>query len=189
MQILNITNYITALHDYLAHSFEHYGLAFHADKDPASGENTNKPEIYDYLMPATALNDGYPARCPCIVITVDSQAADNTYSLALHTCVCYAAVANNEKVHQVNGEINRYEYGTEGGYDTNADVELYKSSLLLTEFVHDALCKATALNVRNISVELPAPDLQDFPYCISTVRFDTQLNFIKAGQNAYHDYY
>lgn len=189
-QIITITQFVNALTDYLEDCFEDYhGLSFKCNaNDPDSGENISKPYIYQYLMPSSELVDGYPNKSPCIVITVDNR-NDNTYSLTLHLCVSYAAVSEKEKVHKVAAGSDVYEYSEEDGYDTQSDIELYKSSLLFNDLVYNMLKQNRGLGLNNIQSELPTPDLEDFPYSISGITFEVHLNHFSIGQDPVADLY
>lgn len=187
-QIFTITQFIDALTEYLNDSFKDYsGLAFKCSNDPNSGDNTSKPFIYQYLMPSSDLIEGYPNKSPCIVITVDNR-NDNTYNLSVHLCVRYDSISEKEKVHQVDAS-DIYEYSDEDGYETQSDVELYKSSLLFNDLVYNLLKTNRGLNLQNIQSELPQPDLIEFPYSTSTITFEVQLNSRNIGQDAYNDLY
>mgnify|MGYP003289594334 CR=1 FL=1 len=187
-QIITITQFVDALTDYLEESFEDYhGLSFKCSNDPNSGDNTSKPYIYQYLMPSSELIDGYPNKSPCLVITVDNR-NNNDYSLTVHLCVRYDSIAEKEKVHKV-ADSDIYEYSDDEGYDTQSDIELYKSSLLFNDLVYNLLKQNRGLGLTNIQSELPSPELADFPYSISSVTFDVHLNQFSVSQDPVSDLY
>lgn len=187
--IISITDFINDLTEYFEEAFKDYhGLAYKCSCDPNSGENTAHPDIYQYLMPSSMLENGYPVKSPCIVLCIDELTQDG-YSCSVHACVSYSAIAEQEKVHKVPGEENVYEYSEADGYDTVSDVQLYKSSLLFTTHLHQLLCNYTRVPLENITVELPNPALPDFPHSVSAISFTVKPNRFNIGTCAYHDLY
>lgn len=190
MPITSITQFMDKLYEYISLSFKDYkGLAYKCNTSPDDGSYTSQPEIYKYLMPSSELVDDYPVKSPCIVLTVDSAEGDNNYTLSVHLCVKYDSVASNEVARKVAGSDNLYEFDIGTTYSTNSDLELYKSALLFTEFVHNKICMNKDLNITDITVTLPEPTLPEFPYATSAVTFKTQINAFKVAQNPYHDLY
>lgn len=188
--IVNIIQYVDALYEYLTNAFKDYsGLAYKDTNDPNSGSNTSKPIIYKYLCPSADCVDDYPANCPALCISLDERLNASTYRIAITTCVRYDAIANREMIEKVQDSDNKYQYIDEDGYDTKSDIELYTSSLLISDFIYNLLSMNSELNISNINMSLPDASLPDFPYSISTITFETSLNLGRIAQNPYNDLY
>lgn len=190
MALVSITDYIDKIYDHLESSFKDYhGLSYKDSSDPNSGSNTSQPNIYRYLMPSSDLIEGYPAKAPAIVISIESFSNERVASIRIFLCVKYEAVSEREKVVKFRGS-DRYEYQDIDGYDlTDVDVDLYKTSLRFTEFVFNAMSNCTSVDLSNLSIELPQADLPDFPYAVSSVSFDVDVNPFKVGQDPYKELY
>lgn len=183
MPLVSVTDYIDKIYDHLEDAFKDYhGLAYKDSTDPDSGSNTSKPDIYKYLMPSSDLIEGYPAKSPAIVIAIDSIDADHNANISLYLCVKYEAVSEKEKVKKVLGS-DYYEYLTDAGYDLqNVDVDLYKTSLRFTEYVFNIMSNCTSLDINDLSINLPQADLPDYPYAVSSVSFNININPFKVSQ-------
>lgn len=188
MPIISITQYIDRLYEYLTGFFDDYhGIAAKSNDEPFGGEFLNKPYIYRYLMPSCDLCGQYPSKSPCIVITVDSQDDNTTYSITLHLCVKYDAISEAEKARPIPGAVGAYEFVESDDYNTNADVELYKESLIFTELLTSVLYKNQGLSISDVTSELPDPTLPDHPYCVSSISFKAKVNVAEVNVKAAYD--
>lgn len=188
--IVSITDFMDHLTEYFEKSFEDYkGLSYKCSNDPLSGDNTSQPFIYEYLMPSADLIDGYPNKSPCVVLCVDGMESNNTYKCSVHLCVRYDAVSDNEMVQKVPDKDNVYTYNEGASYNTNSDIELYKSALHFVNHAHQLLCNYTDHTLEDITVELPDPTLPDFPYSVAVITFSVKLNHFNIGTNPYNELY
>lgn len=179
---VSIVDYIEHIKDYLDGYFKgSYGVSYHSDVDPKSGENTAVPDVYAGLMPSTAINEDYPSRCPCIVITWDSMTGEGVYNITLHLCVGYAAIADAEKVKPAEGKPGFFEYVDGESYDTNADYALWKASAMFSEDVFKAMSNDAELGMQNAVIEPVDASLPDYPYAISQIHFEIVPNRQKVG--------
>lgn len=179
---VSIVDYIEHIKAYLDGYFKgSYGVSYHSNVEPKSGENTSVPEVYAGLMPSTALNEEYPARCPCIVITWDSMTGEGVYNITLHLCVGYASISDAEKVRPVKGKPGFFEYIEGEAYDTNADSALWKASSIFSESVFKAVLNDTELSVQNAFIEPVDASLPDYPYAISQIHFEIIPNRQNVG--------
>lgn len=187
-----ISKSIHGLKQYLDACFKDYhGLAFKCSSDINSGDEINKPSIYEFLIPSSELTDGFPNVAPCIVIVVDSLDSEGKAHITLHLCVRYDAVSEREKVvhkQTINGTAY-YEHVDADEYDTDAELELYKTSLLFNELVLKFISKNVELGISNIDTELPAPVLDDFPYSTSSISLTINPNPFRVGMDNAEGYY
>lgn len=101
--------------------------------------DTAVPTIYCFTVPSSALVDTYPAKCPCICITLDGR-DDYHYSITLHLCISSASIADKEiavPCLDENGRQipNQYEFLEGRDYTTEADDDLLIESILFTDQV------------------------------------------------------
>lgn len=190
--IISITEYVDELHKYLSDNLSKYfGIASKKTEEISEGSQfASFAEIYDYTMPSSALVDGYPSKCPVIVIRLDNRSDINKYTISLCICVSYNAVSEREKARPIAQELNVFEFDeTQTDYETESDRELIKTSILYTDIIYNLLLNNKELAIENIQYEMPSADLPEFPYCITTITFDTILNRRMIGQDPYADLY
>ena len=182
---------ITTLIDKLA-QYLHDKLT--EDKDTLQYKSTTNPEdfatsvpdIYKYTMPSSTLIEGYPARCPAIVITLDGR-TDATYDITLNLCVSNVSVNDKEKAYPVGR--NLYEFGTDTASTTDGDYDLIVESILFTDQIYNYMMNCTELDVSDINISYTDADLTAYPYATSSVSFKLGCNKPHVGQNPYQSYY
>ena len=187
----SVTDYIHALKERLDAFFhDSHGEAFHTSTDPNDGGNTAIPLVYELCLPSSAtVSGGFPEHTPCVVLTWDEYSdEDRTYTVSLHTCVAYAAIANREIVDPVEG-TDRYQYRDTDGYDTESSMQLIVSSIRFMERVLDALHSFSDMSIDNIEVEPPTPSLDTFPYSTARIGITIHADAFRIARNAYHDLY
>ena len=190
--IISITEYIDELYKYLtANLVQTYGIASKVDTNITNDHIfASMSDIYIGTMPACYLSGPYPAKCPSMVIRLDSQNEDNSFTISLCLCVCYSSISENEKAKPVEGAFNRYTFDNKSQeYTTNADAALWKTSVLYTEKIYNLLMNNKTLAIENLAAEHVTSDLPDFPYAVSTITFDTKINRSYIGQNPYDNLY
>lgn len=152
------------------------------------------PEIYCFTMPSSKIIESYPAKCPCICITLDGR-NDHTYDITLHLCISNASRNEQEMATQVIDEEtqapipNRYELGEGDKYDTEADEDLLIESVLFTDQIADYIYNYVKMDLTDIVVQYIDPSLPDYPYAVSTVAFKLNVNMTHNGQNPYNALY
>ena len=149
---------------------------------------TAVPEIYCFTMPSSALVDGYPARCPCICITLDGR--DNfTYDVTLHLCISNVSLNDREMAYPNDKLPNLYTLGENDDYSTEGDSDLIAESILFTDQINQYLENYTAADIHSITVEYVDADLADYPYAISTIMFKMNVNIAKIGERPFDNLY
>lgn len=184
---MNIIQAVKEIANYLSNCFEKdkFYLNYKSTTDPEEFE-TRKPDIYIFTCPSSAMIDGYPARCPCIVLTLGGR-DDSTYDITANLCVSSASMSEQEKARPNNDST--FTVGEGEGYSTESDDDLIIESILFTDQVCNYIYNFTDLDINNISVEYPDVSLPDHPYAISSVSFKVTVNLEHRGQNPYNDLY
>lgn len=184
---MNIIQAVKEIASYLSQCFEKdkFYLNYKSTTDPEEFE-TRKPEIYIFTCPSSAMVESYPARCPCIVLTLDGR-DDSTYDLTANLCVSSASLSEQEKARPNND--NTFTVGEGEGYSTESDDDLIIDSILLTDQVCNYIYNFTTLGISDISVNYPDVSLPDFPYSISSVSFKVSVNLEHRNQNPFNDLY
>lgn len=200
---MNIIQAVKEIANYLSNCFEKdkFYLQYKSTTNPEEFE-TKKPDIYIFTCPSSSLKDGYPSRCPSVVITLDGR-DDSEYSITVNLCVSSSSLAKQEIA--VRNDDNSYTVGEYDGplpvgehegetdsdvdCDTESDNDLIIESILFTEQVCNYIYNFTDLDINNISVEYPDVSLPDHPYAISSVSFKVSVNLEHRGQNPYNDLY
>lgn len=184
---MNIIQAVKEIANYLSNCFEKdkFYLQYKSTTNPEEFE-VKKPDIYIFTCQSSALIDGYPARCPCIVLTLDGR-DDSTYDITINLCISSASVSEQEKARQNND--NSFNVGDGEGYSTESDDDLIIESILFTDQVTNYIYNFTQLDISNINVEYPDVNLPDFPYAISSVSFKVAVNLEHRGQDPYNDLY
>lgn len=186
--LIHILDYIAKLHEYLESALNDNGIAFKPTTDAETAAFTTHPHVYELTMPSTSLKGDYPSDCPAIVIRLDAQ-NDNTYTISLAICISYVAKSDAEIAIPDGGGLYHFD-ASAGNPDTDSDVSLLRSSIQYTEKIVDLLHKFTGFTIDNIAVDLPTANLPDFPYAVSVVTFDAEINRGRVGQHAsYEDLY
>lgn len=182
-----ITQIIEKLAQYLQGNLEadKHTLQYKSTVEMSEFE-TSIPQIYKYTMPSSTLIDGYPARCPAIVITLDGR-DDAIYDVTLHLCVSNVSVNDKEKAYKV-GE-NCYEMGESDVYNTSGDYDLIVESILFTDQIYNYMSNCKELDVSDINIIYTDADLTEYPYATSSVSFKVGCNKSHVGQDPYHEYY
>lgn len=145
------------------------------------------PTIYTFTAPSSELVDGYyPAKCPCVVLTLDAR-EDYNYTLTANLCISNVSTSEREMAHKLAD--NLYKIGEGENYTTEADLDLVMLSIMFTDQVYNYMKQYKELNVSNVLVNYPEVSLPDFPYAISSVTFQISINISEVGQIAFHDYY
>lgn len=180
--INNLARYLrNKLHD------DEYWLQYKASTAPDDFA-TAIPDVFTFTMPSSALVDGYPARCPCICITLDGR--DNfTYDVTLHLCISNASLSEKEMARPDTKIPGRYNVGDGDGYSTEGDSDLIAESILFTDQINQYLENYTAADIRSITVEYVDADLADYPYAISTIYFKMNVNISKIGERPFDNFY
>lgn len=163
-----------------------YYLNYKSTVDPEEFER-KIPEIYLFTMPSSAIIDGYPSRCPAIVLTLDGR-DDSSYLITAHLCVSCASISEQE-IARPNKDNPNYTVGTGEGYDTASDNDLIIMSILFTDQITNYLMNCTEMSLSQISPEYQSADLDEFPYAVSSVSFRLLVNKEHIGQNPYGSYY
>lgn len=186
---MNIVQAVKEIATYLNNCFinDKYYLQYKSSSDPEEFE-ARAPALYLFTCPSSAMQEEYPSRCPCVVITLDGR-DDSTYDLTANLCVSSTSISEQEKARPVENTPNLYDVGEGEGYDTQADDDLIIESILFTDQVTNYLYNFTLLNISEISVTYPDVSLPDFPYAVSSVSFKLSVNLEHRGQNPYNDLY
>lgn len=187
MATLNIVQGIQKVAKYLQDKFvkDKCYLQYKSSIDPDTYD-VYTPDIYCFTIPSTDLKDAYPARCPCICLTLDGR-NDSIYDVTAHLCISNVSLSDSEIAHPLGNGV--FEISAKEGYDTNGDTDLLIESILFTDQVYNYISNYKDLAVSDITVEYPQVDLPDYPYAVSTVSFKLNINISEIGQNAFQEYY
>lgn len=165
-----------------------YFINYKSTTDPNEFERAI-PTIYMLTMPSSDIIDGYPARCPAIVLTLEGR-DEESYTVAAHLCVSCASISEQEIARPDDKLPNIYNVGEGEGYNTVSDEDLLTMGILFTDQISNYLYNSLELSISDISVEYPTADLEDFPYAISTITFKLITNKAKINQTiSLHDFY
>ncbi len=186
---MNIIQAVNSLAEYLQTKLteDKYYLQYKSTTDPAEFEAV-VPSIYCFTMPSSAIIDTYPAKCPCICITLDGRDA-YSYSITLHLCISSASVSEQETAVPVKGSQNLYNVGKGENYNTESDSDLLIEGILFTDQISHYISNFTLFALDGISVEYPSVDLPDFPYAISSISFKMSVNRDNIGCRILDEYY
>lgn len=186
---MTIVQAIKSLAEYLQGRLaeDKYYLQYKSTTNPEEFEAA-VPSIYCFTMPSSAIIDTYPAKCPCICITLDGR-DDTSYSITLHLCISSASVSEQEMATPVEGQKNLYNVGEGENYNTDSDTDLLIEGILFTDQIFNYVSNFTLLALDEISVEYPSVDLPDFPYAVSSVSFKMSVNLSRVGQDPYSSLY
>lgn len=186
---MNIIQAVKEIASYLSQCFEKdkFYLQYKSTTDPEEFE-TRKPEIYIFTCPSSAMVESYPARCPCIVLTLDGR-DDASYDITANLCVSSASLSEQEKARPNEDNPTVYDVGEGEGYDTQSDDDLIIDSILFTDQVCNYIYNFTQLNISDITVIYPDVSLPEFPYAVSSVSFKMSVNLEHRGQNPFNDLY
>ena len=184
---MTIIQAVKEIANYLRNCFEKdkFYIQYKSTTNPEEFE-TKTPEIYIFTCPSSSLIEGYPSRCPSIVLTLDGR-DDSEYSITANMCVSSASLSEQEKARQ-NAD-GSFTVGEGEGYSTEADDDLIIESILFTDQICNYIYNFTELNISNVAVEYPDVNLPDFPYAISAVSFKVSVNLEHRDQNPYNDLY
>ena len=184
---MNIIQAVKEIANYLSNCFEKdkFYLNYKSTTDPEEFE-VKKPEIFIFTCPSSSMIDGYPARCPCIVLTLDGR-DDSTCEITANLCVSSSSLSEQEKA-RLNLD-NTFTVGEGEGYTTESDEDLIIESILFTDQITNYLYNFTQLDINNINVEYPDVSLPDFPYAVSCVSFKVSVNLEHRGQDPFSQYY
>lgn len=184
---MNIIQAVKEIANYLSNCFEKdkFYLQYKSTTNPEEFE-TRKPEIYIFTCPSSAMVESYPARCPCIVLTLDGR-DDATYDITASLCVSSASLSEQEKARP--NEDNTFTVGEGEGYSTESDDDLIIDSILFTDQVTNYIYNFTTLGISDITVSYPDVSLPDFPYAVSSVSFKMSVNLEHRGQNPFNELY
>lgn len=175
---MTITEFVEALRERLVASFRVAGrtiegLAYRADE---TGEARHEPTVYPFSVPTADLSDGMPKKTPCVVITVPEcvsvEKTEVTFRVRLALCVGYAGIAPDEYVERIGA--NEYAE-TEEKPNSDAALELCKTSILFTDQILRKLRKMRDLSMKEFNVEMCAADIPDYPFAVSAISFDTSI--------------
>ena len=186
---MNIIQAVNSLAEYLRTKLteDKYYLQYKSTTDPAEFEAA-VPSIYCFTMPSSAIIDSYPAKCPCICITLDGR-DEYSYSITLHLCISSVSISEQEMATPVEGAQNLYNVGEGENYTTESDSDLLIEGILFTDQISNYMYNWTAMDISEISIEYPSVDLPDFPYAISSVSFKMSVDRDMIGQNPYMSLY
>ena len=184
---MTIIQAVKEIANYLSNCFEKdkFYIQYKSTTNPEEFE-TKTPEIFIFTCPSSELIEGYPSRCPCIVLTLDGR-DDSTYDITANLCISSASISEQEKARP--NMDNSFNVGEGEGYSTEADSDLIIESILFTDQICNYIYNFTELNISNINVEYPDTSLPDFPYAISSVSFKVSVNLEHRDQNPYNDLY
>ena len=186
---MTIVQAIKSLAEYLQSrlSEDKYYLQYKSTTNPDEFEAA-VPSIYCFTMPSSAIIDSYPAKCPCICITLDGR-DDTSYNITLHLCISSASISDQEMAVPIEGHTNLYNVGEGENYTTESDSDLLIEGVLFTDQISRYISNFTLFALDEISVEYPSVDLPDFPYAVSSVSFKMSVNLSRVGENAYDSLY
>ena len=186
---MNIVKAVEALAKYFRECLtnDKYYLQYKSTTDPEEFE-ANVPSVYCFTCPSSAIIDNYPAKCPCIVLTLDGR-DDTTYDITAHLCISSVSQSEQEMAHPVKDNPNLYDVGEGEGYSTESDDDLIIESILFTDQIANYIYGLKTLDVSEINVEYPSVDLPDFPYAISSVSFKLGVDNSHTNNNPYNEYY
>ena len=210
---MTIIQAVKEIANYLSNCFEKdkFYIQYKSTTNPEEFE-TKTPEIYIFTCPSSELIEGYPARCPSIVLTLDGR-DDSTYDITVNLCISSAslskqeiAIKNNDGSFTVGeydgpltvgedngsstvGEVEERNKESDVNCDTRADRDLVIESILFTDQICNYIYNFTELNISNIAVDYTDVSLPDSPYAISSVSFKVSVNLEHRGQNPYNDLY
>ena len=186
---MTIVQAIKTLAEYLQTKLieDKYYLQYKSTTEPTEFEAA-APSIYCFTMPSSAIIDTYPAKCPCIVLTLDGR-DDTSYDITANLCISSASRSEQEIARPVEGNPNLYNVGEGEGYSTESDDDLIIDSILFTDQICNYIYNFTTLDVSDISVIYSDVRLPDFPYCVSSVSFKLSVNLEHRGQNPFNDLY
>jgi hypothetical protein len=186
---MNIVKAFEILASYLRKHLanDKYFIQYKSTIDPEEFE-ASVPDIFCFTCPSSAIVDSYPAKCPCIVLTLDGR-DDTSYDITANLCISSASRSEQEMARPVEGNQNLYNVGEGEGYSTESDEDLIIESILFTDQICNYIYNFTTLDVSEISVTYPDVSLPDFPYCISSVSFKLSVNLEHRGQNPFNDLY
>lgn len=186
---MTIVQAIKSLAEYLQSRLsedKHY-LQYKSTTNPDEFE-ASIPSIYCFTMPSSAIIDSYPAKCPCICITLDGR-DDTSYNITLHLCISSASISDQEMAVPVEGHTNLYNVGEGENYTTESDSDLLIEGILFTDQISRYMYNYTSMDISEISIEYPSVDLPDFPYAVSSVSFKMSVNLSRVGENPYDSLY
>lgn len=186
---MNIVQAITELKNYLNNKLiaDKYWLQYKSTAVPDEFE-TAVPAIYAFTCPSSELVNSYPAKCPAIVVTLDGR-NNYLYDVTLNLCVSNSSLSDKEVAYPVENNINVYELGTDGAYNTSGDDDLIVESILFTDQIYNYIANYTAVDISNLSVEYADCDLPDYPYAVSSVSFKMSINIANIGARVLDDLY
>ena len=186
---MTIVQAIKSLAEYLQSrlSEDKYYLQYKSTTNPDEFE-ASIPSIYCFTMPSSAIIDTYPAKCPCICITLDGR-DDTSYNITLHLCISSASISDQEMAVPIEGHTNLYTVGEGENYTTESDSDLLIEGILFTDQISRYMYNYTSMDISEISIEYPSVDLPDFPYAVSSVSFKMSVNLSRIGENAYDSLY
>lgn len=186
---MNIIQAVRSLAEYLKNKLEEgkYYLQYKSTTDPSEFE-ASVPSIYCFTMPSSAIIDTYPAKCPCICITLDGR-GESTYSITLHLCISSSSLSEKEMATPVEGSRNLYDVGKGENYNTESDDDLLIEGILFTDQVYNYISNWTSFDISEVTIEYPSVDLPDFPYAISSVSFKMGVNRDNIGCRLLDEYY
>lgn len=186
---MNIVKAFEILASYLREHLanDKYFIQYKSTIDPEEFE-ASVPDIFCFTCPSSAIVDSYPAKCPCIVLTLDGR-DDTSYDITANLCISSASRSEQEMARPVEGNQNLYNVGEGEGYSTESDDDLIIESILFTDQIANYISNFTLFGLDEISVEYPSVDLPDFPYAISTVSFKLSINQSHIAQNPFNEYY
>lgn len=187
---MTIVESVELLAQYMREKFEElkYSIQYKSAQSPREFE-ASAVKVYAFTMPSSDIVDGYPNKCPCVVLTVDGR-NDDGYTVTAHICINSPSISEREVAHPTKIP-NLYDVGTgaSDNYDTAADVDLLIESLIITEQTYNIIARNTGKILSSISMETPSPDLPDFPYAVSSVQFVINPNPEKIGENGFVEFY
>lgn len=187
MATLNIVQGITRIANYMRDKFveDKCYLQYKSSVNPDEYD-VYTPDIYCFTIPSTDLKDTYPARCPCICLTLDGR-TDQEYDVTAHLCISNVSLSDSEMAHPLGNGV--FEITSKEGYDTNGDGDLLIESILFTDQVYNYISNYKDLEISDIQVEYPSVDLPDYPYAVSSVSFKLNINISEIGSNGFYEYY
>ena len=186
---MNIIQAVKEIASYLSRCFEKdkFYLQYKSTTNPEEFE-ASVPDIFCFTCPSSAIVDSYPAKCPCIVLTLDGR-DDTSYDITANLCISSASHSEQEMAYPVEGNPNLYNVGEGEGYSTESDEDLIIESILFTDQICNYIYNFTTLDVSEISVTYPDVSLPDFPYAVSSVSFKLSVNLEHRNQNPFNSFY
>lgn len=189
-------NAVQNVADYLKAAFSsHNAIVFKSDINPDSVETATIPAIYTFTVPKTELQGSYPDKCPCLVLTKDEETQETSalgrfviYKLTLSAVVCNTSIVEALKADKEANNIYRlrendktFSTGADAdNIDTTDESLIIQSHLMMNQCIHFLRKANEQFSISIDKITPAAPDLSDYPYCISQIEMSLRYPFIDS---------